>query len=219
MIEQMLGLLRHRCQQRREIGVLARVSHGAKTRSKRIHCATNPSIARRACGLSIIRQRDLANVGGGLELAGRGRAEQLGVRHRVPQEIRKAAGDPVLARGAVRTVFEMEQEARRLQHRLDNDLGSGQEVLLLRGGLGEEHAIAGRLLGGQRPPERLQAELANELVTARGIAWRRRLAWHQSLRVAVAKCLRGKLFARDRVGFGQDRRNALTLRLIGEAVE
>ena len=35
----------------------------------------------------------------------------------------------------------------------------------------------------------------------------------------MAKCRRGKLFARDRVGFGQDRRNALTLRLIGEAVE
>src|SRR5438477_7447578 len=89
----------------------------------------------------------------------------------------------------------------------------------MHGGLGEERAIAGRLPRSQRSPERLQAELANKPVTARDIAWRRRLAWHQSLRVAVAKCRRGKLFARDRVGFGQDRRNALTLRLIGEAVE
>src|SRR5580765_4540025 len=89
----------------------------------------------------------------------------------------------------------------------------------MHGGLGEKRAIAGRLTGSQRSPERLQAELANKPVTARGIAWRRRLAWHQSLRVTVAKCRRGKLFASDRVGFGQDRRNALTLGLIGEAVE
>ena len=52
------------------------------------------------------------------------------VGHRVPEEIREAAGDLERRVGAVRSPFDAEEEMRRLEHGLDHHRGPSVEVLV-----------------------------------------------------------------------------------------
>ena len=154
------------------------------------------------------------------QFAVRRRLEQAAIRHRVPEEVRQAAGD-LRSRGSAppATAFGVKQEFRRLQHRLDDDPRAVEELAGLAGLRAEERRIPPHLRVGQRPAERAQAECLHELIAALRVASRRRFARHQPVDVAGAERIQRQFLGRGAVGLGQQRRHALRAQLVLEAVD
>jgi hypothetical protein len=122
--------------------------------------------------LDLIRRR---------ELPGRRRREQRRVRHGPPQKIREPVGDLVVAElhdaavfdGGARIHLPVVDEARRLQHRLDEQIDRPVEVQRQRRArrLIERGEVAG-LGGAQRPAVDLGTEGRDELAGAPGLGRR-----------------------------------------------
>ena len=108
-----------------------------------------------------------------LQRAEVGRANQLRVRHRAPQEERQARRDVFIREAEVgvadrrlRLLLEAEQEARAHQDRLHREADAGFEAALLASLLVELHRVleVGR---GRRAAERLRRQLLDDLGRAR----------------------------------------------------
>src|SRR6185436_13425284 len=99
---------------------------------------------------------------------------------------REPAGDLELLVRAARALFDAKEEVRRLQHRLDDDLGAAEE-LVRAGRLFREQA--GILFGfavGQRAAEGPQPEVPDEFIREDRVGRRRGLAGNEAVRVAAA---------------------------------
>ena len=93
------------------------------------------------------------------------------------------------------------------------------EVLRAAGLLEEQAGIAAHLAVRQGAAERLEAELPDELVGARGVGRRLGLAGDQSVLVAASKGRPGEPLGRLAVGFRLERRDPLPLQLVLEPVD
>ena len=103
---------------------------------------------------------------GRAELTLRSRLEQRVVRHRVPEQVRQAARRVVVGGPSVGPGFDVEEEVRRLQHRLDDDARAVEEAAAHARLLREHGRVALHFVFGQRPAERAQAEPPHERVAA-----------------------------------------------------
>ena len=145
-------------------------------------------------------------------------ANSASSRHGVPQEIGEAAGHAILFRRAIRAAFQVKQEVRRLQHRLHHHLRARIEILVARG-FAFEKLIVGVGFGfRQRSAKCALAEMADEFFAAGGICGTAGLAGDEAARIATEKRGAGGFLGRAVVRFGQQRRNALRVHLVGEAV-
>ena len=108
---------------------------------------------------------------------------------------------------------------RRLEHGLDHHRGPGVEVPRTAGLLEEQAGIAAHLAVRQGAPERLEAELPDELVDGHGIGRRLGLAGDQSVLVTASEGRPGESLGRLAVGFRLERRDPLRLLLVLEPVD
>ncbi len=106
-----------------------------------------------------------------------------------------------------------------MEHCLDDDLCALEEVAArLRFPL-EEGVVLRDFLVGQRTAEGALPEAAQELRAAGSVARGRGRAGNQVVAVSAAEGVAGEFFGGGSVGFGEQRRHALSFGLVLEAVD
>src|SRR4030095_1783985 len=109
------------------------------------------------------------------QLAGGRAREQLLIWHGIPQKIRESAGNLEVCPLGGRSSLHAKEKVRRLQHRLDHELGSGKKFACSLGLANEQCVVSLRFTRGQRSSEGALSELADEPVAAGGMQRRGRL--------------------------------------------